>query len=241
MIIFAAVTTVVFISRCGKAPEPPAPPPASPAEVQKHMDDHFGKVREVQDAVIRGDLDEARTPAAWLAEHVATTGLPAGTESRVVDMKVAAKSVAAAQSVGNAAIATASLVRACGDCHTAAKVVPTFSDPPLQTSKEKVPSHMLEHQHAIELMYRGLVSPTSPKWMVGAQELKAAALVSKQLPEVPAEAVAAEARVHELADRAINAVDMNTRVTIYGALIGSCASCHALHGKVWGPGLSKSN
>ncbi len=242
MMFFAVVSTVLFLSSCGKAPEPaPKEQPASPAEIARHMDDHFGKVRDVQDAIIRGDLEDAKAPAAWLADHVEITGLPAGTESRVADMKLEARSVAAAQSLGNAAIATASLVRSCGGCHATAKVVPKFGPLPARSSTEKVPAHMLQHQHAVELMYRGLVSPTSDDWTIGARELKAAPLVGKQFKDVPPEAAEAEARVHELADRAIDAADMRARVTIYGALIGGCASCHAVHGKVLGPGLPKSN
>jgi hypothetical protein len=49
-----------------------------------------------------------------------------------------------------------------------------------------------------------------------------------------ADALAAEARVHELAEQAIKAPDQRTRVTIYGSVIGSCASCHRLHGRVLG-------
>jgi mono/diheme cytochrome c family protein len=52
--------------------------------------------------------------------------------------------------------------------------------------------------------------------------------------------MASEARVHELADRAAKASDRGARVAIYGEVIGSCASCHGLHGKVWGPGLPKT-
>ncbi len=241
LMMLAALMTVALVSGCQKTPPPPSPPPASPAEVAKHMDEHFGKVREVQDAIIRGDLEASKAPATWLADHVETTGLPAGTEPRVADMKVAAKSVAAAQSVGNAAIAAASLVAECGRCHAASKVEPKFAALAAPASTQKVPAHMLQHQHAVELLYRGLVSPTSDNWANGAKELKAAPLAGKQLPEVPAEVVTAEARVHELADRAVDAPTMRERETIYGALIGACASCHALHGKLWGPGLAKTN
>jgi hypothetical protein len=241
MMMFAALMAVVFVSGCKKTPPPPSQPPASPAEVAKHMDEHFGKVREVEDAIIRGDLEAARAPATWLADHTEITGLPAGTEQRVEDMKASAKAVAAAQSVGNGAIAAASLVAECGRCHAASKVEPKFAALPAVAATQKVPAHMLEHQHAIELLYRGLVAPTSDNWMLGAKELKAAPLAAKQLPDVPAEVVTAEARVHELADRAIDAAAIRERETIYGALIGGCASCHALHGKLWGPGLAKTN
>lgn len=236
---FFAFAGVLLLAACsGKPPEPAVqqPPPATPAEVQQHMDDHFGKVREIQEAVIRGDLEAAKTPALWIADHQETTGLPAGADVRVKEMKAAAKSVATADNITNAGIATASIVAACGGCHANAKVTPKL--PPYEegTAKGKLPGHMIEHEHAIDLMYRGLVSPASGDWMRGAEALKSAPLGAKAFPDVSKEAVSAEERVHELAARALDAPGLSTRVTIYGSLIGGCASCHALHGRVFGPG-----
>ena len=235
----ALVVFPFLIAACGKAPEPAVqqPPPASLAEVQKHMDDHFGRVREVEDAVIRGDLEAAKTPALWIADHQETTGLPAGTDSRVIAMKNSAKSVASSANIENAAIATAALIGACGGCHADARVSPRLPEVSEPTARAKLPGHMLEHQHAIELMYRGLVSPASGDWMRGAEALKTATLGGKSVPDASAEAVAAEARVHELAQRAMDAPSMSSRVTIYGSLIGGCANCHSLHGRVFGPGV----
>ena len=45
--------------------------------------------------------------------------------------------------------------------------------------------------------------------------------------------------MHALADRAAAATDAQARVEIYGKLAADCASCHALHGRVWGPGVPK--
>jgi mono/diheme cytochrome c family protein len=36
------------------------------------------------------------------------------------------------------------------------------------------------------------------------------------------------------------AADIGTKVAFYGEYIGGCAGCHGLHGKVWGPGLPKT-
>jgi cytochrome c553 len=61
------------------------------------------------------------------------------------------------------------------------------------------------------------------------------------MKDIAQEAAAAEARVHELADRAIKAPDQSSRVAVYGSIIGTCASCHGLHGRIWGPGLPKAD
>ena len=236
-----ALLLVLVCGACGKAPEPATQqPPASAAEVRAHMHDHFGKVREVEEAVIRGDLDAAKAPALWIADHQETTGLPAGTESRVVEMKAAARSVASADNIPAAGIAAAALVGACGGCHATARVDPAIAQGPEQTAKGKRPDHMLEHQYAVDLMYHGLIAPASGDWIRGAEALKVAPLGAKLFPEVSADAVAAETRVHELAARAVEAPGLSTRVTIYGSLLGGCATCHAMHGRVWGPGLTKT-
>jgi mono/diheme cytochrome c family protein len=239
-----SLSIVLVLAGCGQSPEPPAqqtPAPAAAApDTRAHMADHFSRVREVEDAIIRGDLEAARAPALWIADHQESAGLPAHTESKVTEMKSAAKSVASTDDIGNAAIAAATLVGTCGSCHAAAKVTPKIPAVAADASGPERVRHMLEHQHAIERMYRGLISPTSDEWRTGALALKAAPLGGKALADVSKEAVAAEARVHELADRAVGAAEKSARVAIYGSIIGACASCHGLHGRIWGPGLPKA-
>jgi len=43
-----------------------------------------------------------------------------------------------------------------------------------------------------------------------------------------------------IAGRAAQAADAGSRIAIYGELVGGCASCHAAHGMVLGPGLPKA-
>jgi mono/diheme cytochrome c family protein len=43
-----------------------------------------------------------------------------------------------------------------------------------------------------------------------------------------------------MAGKARTATDIGTKVAFYGEYIGGCAGCHGLHGKVWGPGLPKT-
>ena len=78
-------------------------------------------------------------------------------------------------------------------------------------------------------------------WKKGAEALKVAPLAEKDLAKVTKEIQKFEARVHELAGRAVDAPDSGAKVAIYGEIIGGCATCHGLHGKVWGPGLPKTD
>lgn len=234
---------LVLSAGCSKSPEPAAqqtPPAAAAPITPAHMADHFAKVREVEEAVIRGDLDAAKVPAQWIVDHQEMTG-PAGTELPLKEMKAAAQSVATADNIDNAAIAAAAMLGACGHCHAAMKVEPKLPAPAERTGRSDHARHMLEHQAAIDRMYRGLVVPVSGEWIKGAEALKGAPLRDKAFTDITKETVAAEARVHELAERAINASDQNSRVAIYGTIIGSCASCHGMHGRIWGPGLPKTD
>jgi mono/diheme cytochrome c family protein len=199
------------------------------------MSDHFTRVRAVEEAVIRGDLEGAKAPAQWIVDHQEITGLPSGTEGQVSAMKDAARSVAAAPDVSTAAKGAAALVGACGDCHSTAKVTATMPLVMLAEAKPGKASHMAEHQLAIDMMYRGLVAPSDADWMKGAEALRKSALGAKDLPEAK-DALSAEKKVHQMADVAAKASDRPAKVAAYGDVIGSCASCHGIHGRVWGPG-----
>jgi cytochrome c553 len=205
------------------------------------MAGHFGKVRELEEAVIRGDLESAKAAAQWIAEHQEAAGLPAGTESYVTATKNAARAVAASASLGNAGVAAAFTVAACGECHAAAKVTPKMPEVSVPPTLPGTAAHMLAHQYAVDLMYRGMVGPSETLWKQGAEALKGSPLRDKDLTKVSKEIVASETRVHELAGRAAQAADAGSRIAIYGDLIGGCASCHGMHGRVLGPGLPKSN
>lgn len=239
-----ALAIMLAVAGCGKPADQGAQqaqtPQAAPPNVPAHMADHFTKVREIEESIIRGDLEAAKAPAQWIADHQETAGVPAGTDRQIKEMKAAAASVASSNDVANAAIAAANLVGACGSCHSASKVTPKLPEVSAPPPGKDRKHHMMEHQQAIDHMYRGLISPTSADWRKGAEALKAAPLGGNAMADISKEAAAAEARVHELADRAIGAAEKSTRVAIYGSIIGACASCHGLHGRVWGPGLPKT-
>lgn len=241
------LTLALFAAACGGSAPPPADPapptaPAQPAvSTAAHMAEHFAKIRELEEAIIRGDIESARAPARWIADHQETAGLPAGTENFVTEMKNAAHAVASTDEIGNAAVAAAQAVSTCGNCHTAAKVTPKMPEANAPVEAPGTAAHMRAHQYAVDLMYRGLIMPSDELWRKGAEALKASPLTEKDLTKVTREIVTFETRVHELADRAAKAPDAGAKVAIYGEVISGCATCHGLHGKVWGPGLPKTN
>jgi len=236
---------LMAVLACGGSQPPaekpaPAPPPKPITELTRDMHEQLGKVTVVQHAVIRGDLETAAVPAKWIADHQETAGFPADTASYVADMKKFAASVAGAKDIKGAATATTMMISYCGKCHEAAKFKPVFPDLPKPTWTKGTPAHMLEHQWAVDLMYQGLAGPSDEIWKKGVEALKAAPLSAADLPRdssLTSEIVANEKKIHEQAAKALNATDIGTRVALYSEVLGECAACHSLHGRVWGPGL----
>lgn len=243
----ASLFLSLVVSACGGSSQPPAEPAAAPAppaasEASKHMHEHLARITDIQQAVIRGDLEAANGPAQWLADHEPPAGLPATVTGELANMKRTSSMVVDAATIQNAGTATAQLLAACGTCHMKTNAVVKFEDLPKPPSGAGVPAHMLEHQWAMDLMMQGLVGPSEMKWRQGAEALNVAPMAAADLPKdekLTDEIKAFEQKVHAWADKAVNAGDMGSRVAIYGEVTAGCASCHGLHGKSWGPGLPK--
>jgi len=249
LMLAALFLPVVLVLGCGGTPTPPAEQakpaePAAPAvDVAKHMHEHLARVSSMQEAVIRGDMEAVVEPARWIADHQETAGLPAATEAFVADMKKSAGVVAEAKDLKNAATATAMVISYCGSCHAAAKVTPVMPEIAKPAVTGPLAAHMLEHQWATDLMYQGLVIPSEERWQKGLAAMQVSPLAEKDLPKdakLTKEIVALEKAVHELAGKAKTATDLGTKVAVYGEYLAGCAGCHGLHGKVWGPGLPKT-
>jgi hypothetical protein len=218
-----------------------AAPQKTVTELTKEMHANLGKITEIERAVIRGDLEGAVEPAKWVVEHQETAGLPAETAPVVADMKKFAGNVAGAKDATGAATSTAMMISYCGKCHEAAKVKAAFPDIKAPTWTKGRAAHMQAHQYAIDLMYQGLAIPSEELWKKGVEALKTAPLADTDLPKDSAltkEIVANETKVHEQAEKALKTTDMGTKVALYGEVLRECASCHGLHGRVWGPGFT---
>jgi cytochrome c553 len=188
-------------------------------------------------------MEAAVEPARWIADHQETAGLPAGTEPIVADMKKQAAAVAESKDLKNAGTATAMTISYCGTCHATAKVTPQMTEPVKPTEPNITKAHMLEHQWATELMYQGLTMPSAERWTKGLDAMAGSPLAEKDLPKdtkLTKEIVALEKKVHELATKAKATTDVGSKVALYGEYLAACAGCHSLHGKVWGPGLPKT-
>jgi cytochrome c553 len=235
---FALIALALLVAGCGGSTPPTEEVPGATSEwFVGHMADHFGHVRAVEQAIVRGDLEAAQAPARWLVDHQPLTDLPEGSARYLAEIRNSASGVASTDNIGNAAVATATMVAACGGCHVATGATPAMPDVTWPAA-EGITGHMREHEQAVELMYEGLIAPSDELWTKGAEMLRVSPLAGEDLPqELSDDVKASGARVHEMADRAMAAADTGVKIAVYAELIGRCASCHGLHGKVWGPGV----
>ena len=207
------------------------------AERAQFMRQHFASVLGAHDAVIRGDLDEARRSARAIADQPAPTTLPAAAVPHFQSMQVAARRAAASTALEDIAASTAAMLGMCGDCHRAVGTMPALAAPARPSVGGQV-GHMLSHKAAVDLMVQGLTVPSTTAWNEGAAALRGAPLRRSDLPPDRAltkDIVALEARLHELAEQGAAAGDVRARVFVYSEVLQSCSPCHALHPNVWGP------
>ena len=98
---------------------------------------------------------------------------------------------------------------------------------------------MLDHQRAMDELLLSLVIPSSTLWETGAVRLhQSPPIRANDLPPDPKlrrGIEQADARVHELADRARRATTSPERASVYAELLATCATCHSLHQSIWGP------
>lgn len=197
------------------------------AAVDERMIDHFGRAGQIQSSLIAGDLEGARRPARWVAEHesLADPGPEAVQWAR--SLQRAAADIAGASSLDGAADATGEMVSACAGCHGAAGG-PSFrtmgvAPPPGATTG----THMVRHLWAMDRMWEALIGGSDEAWRVGAQAL-AAQSPDEDFNAGGASAALAEA-LHEQA-RAAARLPVAARPPAYADMIKVCAGCHTLNG-----------
>jgi hypothetical protein len=207
-----------------------------PARIAQ-MHEHYQLVVLIQSAVTRGDLDAAREPARRLHDSPVPRGLPDAMTRHATAMAAAARRVAAATTLTDAAHAVGTMLAACGTCHVATGTRPAMSDSSAPAVDGLV-GHMIDHQRAITQLQRGLMTPSSVDWTQGARGLRAAALRRTDLSpdsSSSAELKRVEDAVHRLAEEALSAELTVTRVRVFSTLLARCAECHSLHKAIRGP------
>jgi len=199
---------------------------AGNATIGERVFDHFSRAGQIPTALISGDLEAARRPASWLADHEGFEDLGPDAEPWVARIRTEARAVADAPSLDAAADATGRLAAACADCHAAPDGAPRFRSaaaaPPVLTRG----AHMMGHLWAMDRMWEGLVGGSDETWRAGARA------ISDVEPEgFPGggPAILLARSVHEQASDAAG-LEPAARPAAYAELVKTCASCHTLTG-----------
>ena len=215
----------------------PAPGPASAlamldaamdaeTDLREHMREHLAAVVRVQEAIVRGQLDQVRRDGAWLIIHPEHVEL-ADAAADVERLRAAAVVVAEAKDLPAAAAGLAALGSACASCHDARGAIATFEWEPEPPDEASLAAQMRRHQWAAARLWQGVVGPSDELWRQGSSALSTLRLHVGSLADGPSGPAvkAAVARVRALATQAQNLRDP-ARTALYGELLTTCVGCH---------------
>jgi mono/diheme cytochrome c family protein len=228
LLCLLGVAGVVPLAGSQETAPPASQAPGQPApSVRPRMREHFARGAEIRDAVIRADLEAVREPAKWLATHP-QEDLPPSAQANIGEMQRVAAEVAGAPDIAHAARGVARLATACGSCHTAVGVTPTLMAARPRREDETLAGHMRKHYRAADLLYRGLVVPSTHSWNSGAEALTGdpveLELQRGSTPDPEIQALAQQ--LHGLAQQARKAENEKSRTEVYGEMLATCSACH---------------
>lgn len=242
-ISLALMACIGFSSCKSEQPEPTrtvaplkSPPPAAPASAEEapqtptvhaHMQEHYDKAQLMKQSLIVGNLVAYRQAAAWLAEHELPATAPDNWKERGGVMQEAAKAGRDAVDVRSAAEALGRVGTACAACHKElGRPGLPAGEPPGGGSGAAL--HMARHQWAADRLWDGLIVPSDPLWIKGAEVMADAPLVPGELepgqsvaPSVAELATNVHAQAH-----AARGVPEARRGAAYAEFLVTCASCH---------------
>lgn len=199
------------------------------AQTRSQMWTHYQRVGQIQQAIIAGQLHVAQSHAHWVARNVPAENLPASAAPYIESMRAAARAVADAPDLGDAAIATARMGSVCGTCHTATGVGPRFTvSGSAPSPSDSIARQMTLHLWAVARMWDGLTGPSDASWTHGALGLNSTPHYQQHVARSGVSGAAADTlarRLHTLGQQAAMAGPAD-RVVIYGEFLGTCSSCH---------------
>jgi hypothetical protein len=237
----AFATSALVANGCSKSEPGAATPttqattgsqaPAGAPDAAHHMEASFWRAVDARDAVIDGNLQQARAHSGELSKQT-FSALPERWRPWVAEMQQNAGNAAVAADIDEAAQWIASVGQACGNCHWYSGEGPKFGlqhPPEGAPGPEEVQARMQRHAHAADDLWMGLVMPSDAAWKRGAQRLQEAPPEPpvREGEEVNAHFTEQLHQIKALGLRAQMARTQAQRAEVYGSLISKCAHCHA--------------
>lgn len=239
-----ATVTVPLVGACAHSDSPSAPAAATAAPVttsrapasrqapEWHMTGKFELAEAVRNAVIMGDLQQARASAQRLVDSPAPKALPKDLKMYLARMRQQADDVVLAGNIAEAAQAVGRLGTACGNCHWRSNRGPNPDDTgtslPWYDPPDDVGTRMLRHEIGLSQMWQGLIRPSIKAFRSGTVTLTRAPLTAPQGHDEPVDSGqhAAIEQIRNFAKMARTASTPAERAEIYGTMLTYCAVCH---------------
>ncbi|MCG8469425.1 MAG: hypothetical protein MJB57_14670 [Gemmatimonadetes bacterium] len=213
---WTALALLAAIAGCG--PRPPA--------VRFDMSQHFGRSRAMYNALLSGELELARESARLVAESEPSAGLPESARPLDEAVRMAARVVADAQTLGGAARATGPLAQRCVQCHDHLETTPRLLEPDMPTAAGSVAAHMARFGWAVDRLWDGLMSGDAALWGAGIDGLLASPSDMSRLEALGEEPTALVRRLRDAARRGSAASTSARRASAFGQTIEACIACH---------------
>lgn len=212
----------------GSPPDERTPRPEHSESTRAWMRTHFVEGIGIRDALVRGELEEARAGLRRLSLDPGPPEAPPSWAPRIVELRASAREAARATDLPLTARAFARLATDCAGCHEAADA--NIELETLESPEARDPPGMMQrHQWATERMWEGLVVPDADRFRDGATVLADSPLHPLELvvgSSPPVEVVRLAEQTRLIAGRAARAQLPSSRASHYGQLLSTCAACH---------------
>lgn len=200
---------------------------ASAGDLTAHMHVHFDRVTQIQQSVIRGDLEATRDSARWLAEHDSPSGLEQNFSTYIAAMRKAANQTLAAKNIDQAAAGVSTMAMACARCHRESGGSAPFAMVETLVDEPGVRAHMQRHQWAADRLWEGLIGPSDAAWNAAVDMLVEVPLHPADLSgESDRQITVLTRRVHELGAQGYVADSIKDRGDLYSEFLSTCSKCH---------------
>jgi cytochrome c553 len=244
------IVGLVVAFGCGQESQPPAPMPEPsehaasaegrdrPTEVEMvaWMEAHYRAVILAHDALLQGNLEAFKSQLALVPEQQLPPGSPEAWQPFQARLQAAATEGEKVADLESAATTLASVVLACGTCHTALGTGPIYGGPAPKEGTHVLEEAMLEHQWVTERMWEGVTGPWDDAWIRGAEALAEIQVFGDLGPEfvVSDELRLREQALREIGEEAKATTDLEARAALYGRLLSTCGDCHRTIGAKFG-------
>ncbi len=199
---------------------------ATTPPVVAEMHERFTTLVAARDAVVRGDLEKARSEATWLTDLGGGTHVPKAWRPYLANLNESTQLLSGAADLPSAARGVANAALACAECHGASGGGPSLANQDQVPPQAWVPGqNMPLHKWAVDWMWIGLLTNSDEAWLRGAKELDDQPIAPK-FEGAPKGLQELEQLVYVLAGKALTTTDPTERAELFGNLIATCTQCH---------------